>query len=380
MAEKSYTWDTNGTGDAPVAVASGGGWTEADIAVCNRIRAACSGFEGVAPGYVSELLPAANGANTVRVAPGGGMVDGHEYDNTANVDVNVPSAVGAGNTRIDRIVLRCGWAAQTVRITRIAGTDAALPSAPALTQTSGTTYDISLCTVLVDTSGAVTVTDARTWAQGEHGAAYSVKGRASATAGAVADILPAQFDTVLGVTAAGGVEWQQVSEAMVADDAVTPGKILDRTRKLWVSPSGGYNTTTTANITLGPGGVTLPDNAESYAQGFFAIPSDYVSTLSVVPYILQVVDGGGNVRVQTAVNAGADGELYTVHATAGTATDVAAPGSQGELKALAAETNASAAANDIVTLVSTRYGAHGNDTHNNPILFVGWAVSYTADS
>ena len=100
--------------------------------------AACSGWEGVAPGYKNELAGSVGGANTYNINTGGAMVDGKPYHNTATVGVNIPSAVGGGNTRIDRIVLRADWTAQTVRITRIAGTDEASPTAPAITQTPGT--------------------------------------------------------------------------------------------------------------------------------------------------------------------------------------------------------------------------------------------------
>ena len=159
MSEWSGWWTTDDTGDGAAS-----GYTQVELGYVAKVLAACSGFEGVAPGLLNECNPTANGANTVAVNTGGALVDGKPYHNSASVDVNVPSASGAGNTRIDRIVLRAGWAAQTVRITRIAGTDAASPTAPALTQTTGTTYDISLCTVLVTEAGAVTVTDARTMA------------------------------------------------------------------------------------------------------------------------------------------------------------------------------------------------------------------------
>jgi hypothetical protein len=49
-------------------------------------------------------------------------------------------------------------------ITRIAGTDAASPTAPAITQTPGTTYDIMLYQALVNTGGTVTLTDERVYA------------------------------------------------------------------------------------------------------------------------------------------------------------------------------------------------------------------------
>ena len=184
MAEWSGWWTTDDTGDGAAA-----GYTQAQLSNIAKVLAACSGFEGVAPGLLNQLACTANGANTVAVNTGGGMVDGKPYHNSASVDVNIPSATGGGNTRIDRIVLRAGWAAQTVRITRIAGTDAASPTAPALTQTSGTTYDISLCTVLVDEAGAVTVTDARTMAgpfwrrQGGSATIWSTLGATAYTVG-----------------------------------------------------------------------------------------------------------------------------------------------------------------------------------------------------
>jgi hypothetical protein len=158
MSEFSYWWTTSGTpsGDQ---VAS---YTQAHLARIAAVLAACSGFEGVAPGYLNSLAGTVTGANTVQINTGGAVVDGKVYDSDSAVNVNIPSASGGGNTRIDRIVLRVSWSAFTVRITRIAGTDAASPAAPAITQTSGTTYDITLYQALVNTSGTVTLTDERT--------------------------------------------------------------------------------------------------------------------------------------------------------------------------------------------------------------------------
>jgi hypothetical protein len=158
MAEKSYFWTTGGAGDGSST------YSTADWSAALAVVAACSGLEGVAPSFLNELAGTVTGANTVAINTGGGMVDGKPYRSTASENVTIPSAVGGGNTRIDRIVLRASWAAQTVRITRIAGTNAASPTAPAITQTSGTTYDIPLYRALVNTSGTVTLTDERTWA------------------------------------------------------------------------------------------------------------------------------------------------------------------------------------------------------------------------
>jgi len=266
MAESSFWWTTSdpAVGDGLVS------YTQVHLGSVARVLAACSGFEGVAPGYLNELACTANGANTVAVNTGGAAVDGKAYANSASVDVNIPSASGAGNTRIDRIVARADWTAQTVRITRIAGTDAASPSAPAITQTSGTTYDISLCTVLVDTGGTVTVTDARTFAKGgvnsissaaittvklyagavtsaklaalavtsakiannavgnvqlRQGVATSVIGRAGTMAGDVADIQAALWDSVLRRAGDGALDFGTINAGMIADAAVTSAKI-----------------------------------------------------------------------------------------------------------------------------------------------------------
>lgn len=159
MAETSGFWTTGVSGDGLSK------YTQSDWADAAKILAACGHFEGVAPGYSDELACSAGDPEQLYVEAGGGQVDGKWYKNSAQTELNIPSAVGGGNTRIDRVVLRASWSARTVRLTRIAGTDASSPVAPALTQTPGTTYDIPLCQVLVDTAGNLTVTDERTWAR-----------------------------------------------------------------------------------------------------------------------------------------------------------------------------------------------------------------------
>ncbi len=156
MTEYSALWShPSGAGDGAAAM-NRTNWGDAA-----KITAACNGYEGVAPAFLNALAGTVTGANTVAINTGGAMVDGRPYQNDASLNVNIPSAVGGGFTRIDRIVLRASWAAQTVRVTVISGTDAASPSAPAITQTAGTTYDIMLYQALVDTGGTVTLTDER---------------------------------------------------------------------------------------------------------------------------------------------------------------------------------------------------------------------------
>lgn len=158
MAELSGFWTTGGTkGDQQVS------YTQAQWSTATKIMGLCSGFEGVATNYLNTLNGTVTGANTVAIDTGGGLVDGKWFLNDASQNVNIPSSAG-GTTRIDRIVLRADWANFNVSVYRIAGTDHASPSVPAITQTSGTTYDVKLYQALVNSSGTVTLTDERTLA------------------------------------------------------------------------------------------------------------------------------------------------------------------------------------------------------------------------
>lgn len=156
MAEDSYFWSTGGAGDGSDT------YTRTDLSVVAKIMAGSAGHEGVVPRFLNTLNASVPAVNTLRIASGGAVVDGKPYYNSSNKDVTIPSASTSGQTRIDRVVLRADWTAQTVRLTRIAGTEAVTPSAPAITQTSGTTYDVMLYRVTVDTSGNLTVVDERT--------------------------------------------------------------------------------------------------------------------------------------------------------------------------------------------------------------------------
>lgn len=171
MTELSGFWTTGGTkGDQQVS------YTQAQWSTAASIIGACSGFEGVAPGYLNGLAGTVTGANTVAINTGGGMCDGKWFNNSASQNVTVASSAG-GTTRIDRIVLRADWANFNVSVYLIAGVDAASPTAPAITQTSGTTYDVKLYQALVNSSGTVTLTDERTW--GSHPGVYRQGGSAT---------------------------------------------------------------------------------------------------------------------------------------------------------------------------------------------------------
>jgi hypothetical protein len=156
MAESTLFWTTNGTGDG-----TGSGYTATQLFQLWRSFARTANLGGVFPDVLNELAVTGT-ATPVAVNTGQAIVYGIPYFNTASV--NVAISTPASLTRVDYIVLRASYAAQTVRITRIAGTEGA--GTPALTQSAGTTWDIPLATVSITTSGVITVTDAREWATG----------------------------------------------------------------------------------------------------------------------------------------------------------------------------------------------------------------------
>ena len=158
MTESSLFWPTNGTGDGSAA---GYSYEQMTQWLRSLLTPATGSDEGgVNPGYQNELAVSGT-ASPVAVATGAAHVYGFPYFNTAITNVAVPTP--SASTRIDRIVLRVSWTAQTVRIVRVAGTEGG--AAPALTQTPGTTYEISLAQASITTGGVITVTDERAFLQ-----------------------------------------------------------------------------------------------------------------------------------------------------------------------------------------------------------------------
>jgi len=210
VAEKSLLWDTNGTGDG-----TGTGYTETDmIQLFRSLFTRSSNMGGVVPDYLNELAVTGT-ATPVAVNTGAGLVYGIPYWNTASV--NVAISTPAVSTRVDRIVLRADWTAQTVRITRIAGTEGA--GTPAMTQSAGTTWDVPLAAVSITTGGVITVTDAREWLLGTGDATIDSTKLAT-------DAVTTAKITDLNVTA-GKLASDSVTTAKILDGNVTSAKLAD---------------------------------------------------------------------------------------------------------------------------------------------------------
>jgi len=175
MTEISRPWGGTATGDK--GPYSDDNWTDAWSGLFARTGANV----GVLRGAANELIVTSSGDNAISVNTGEALVDGTWYQSDAATAVT--PGIPSSDPRIDRIVLRKSWSAQTVRVTRIEGTEAGSPSAPSLTQTDGTTWDIPLAQYQIATgAGAISsLTDQREFVHDPTGAVDVADGGTGAT-------------------------------------------------------------------------------------------------------------------------------------------------------------------------------------------------------
>lgn len=146
MSQTSIPWNGTVTGDA--GPYSDDNWSDmwatllgydADEANASVIRAIEDELRVVATSPVS---------NQIEVSSGSALVQGKYYRNTAALAFTISANV-SGNPRIDLVVLRVDYAAQTVRPAVKEGTPAGVPTIPALTQVVGTTWEVPLAYIAV---------------------------------------------------------------------------------------------------------------------------------------------------------------------------------------------------------------------------------------
>ncbi len=153
MVEQSWFWSSTSPGDASEAPYSDDEYSDIQRKIWQRNRTS----QGYIEDYLNELAVSNPSGNDIRVASGAALVDGKFYENDANEDNTI--ATPSVSTRIDRVVLRKSWAAQTIRIAILTGVEGG--GVPALTQTDGVTWEISLAQVSITTAPAITLTDER---------------------------------------------------------------------------------------------------------------------------------------------------------------------------------------------------------------------------
>jgi hypothetical protein len=158
MTEKSYYWDGTVTGDATYSPYSEDEHSDNWRKLFQIDRT----IQSVLAGYESELEVTNPSGQTIRVAKGAALVDGKFYETDATVDF-AGATPGGGNDNYYRVVLRKSWAAQTVRLallSNLAGADY-----PAVTQTDGTTWEVSVARVLINDAGTVAIIDDRVYSK-----------------------------------------------------------------------------------------------------------------------------------------------------------------------------------------------------------------------
>lgn len=123
--------------------------------------------EGVRVATGTDLLVYGDSSGMqVKVNIGQSMVRGHYYYNDALVTLPITTA-NASNPRIDNVVLELDPSANTILLKVVAGTPAASPVAPTLTQTDAGIWQQLLATVTVPAAAATisagNVTDSRSF-------------------------------------------------------------------------------------------------------------------------------------------------------------------------------------------------------------------------
>jgi hypothetical protein len=155
MTEKSYFWGGTTVGDATLAPYSDDFFSDFLRDVFQKDRT----IEGVIFGSLNEMACTGT-ASPVTVDTGRMFIDGKVYANDATLNVAIPTPAGA--TRIDLIVVRKSFAAQTVRIAVVSGNEGG--GAPSPVQVDGTTWDVPIAQASITTGGVITLTDLRHYA------------------------------------------------------------------------------------------------------------------------------------------------------------------------------------------------------------------------
>lgn len=155
--ENSWFWGGTTPGDASEAPYDNDEWSDIWRKLFMRDRET----QGVIEDYLFELAVENLSGNDIRVDTGAALVDGKFYETDANVDNTI--ATPAVSTRIDRVILRKSWSAQTIRVAILTGVEGG--GVPTITQTDGVIWEIPLAQVSITTGAVITITDEREFAR-----------------------------------------------------------------------------------------------------------------------------------------------------------------------------------------------------------------------
>lgn len=231
--------------------------------------------EGVVLGVLNELAVSGS-SSPLSVAAGAAVCYGRYWnDSAASLTVSTP---GVGTTG-GRVVLRCTWATRQIRLAvKMSANGIATP--PSLTQTFGSTWEISLATFTITTGGAITLTDDRSFRKATF-----------------------QVDTA-------AIQNDAVATAKIANAAVTTPKIAD---EAVTTPKIGPGVVTLAKLatSLAPweviSTITLASAQDITALNFSSIPATYTHLRIVLQWRF---NSGGTATVGLRFN-GDTGNNYS---------------------------------------------------------------------
>lgn len=214
-----------------------------------------SGVNGV-PGDTNLLVTANSSGMQVFVAAGQALVRGHYYVSTASETLSIGAA--STNPRIDAVVLKLDPALNSIVLQVVAGTPAASPVAPTLTQTDAAIFQFKIAEVRVEASvttiDANKVTDTRQFMLD----VWSSANRPAPFLGLVG------FNTTTSkVEFYNGSTWADITSALDAS-SITSGTLnVDRVPNLNASKvtAGTFDAARLPNIAISGGGTGATDAA-----------------------------------------------------------------------------------------------------------------------
>lgn len=156
MVERSRFWNGTSVGDAVQAPYDAPD-EFAQVLRCMIDAEAFPSKTVVFSDVMGELLVQGTSAPTAIVSSGCALVHGSWYE--TDTFINLPGTFPSGSTRMDLIVLRKDWGAQTVRVVRIVGTEGG--GIPAVTQSPGFRWDAPIAMLTLTTSGTMAIQDRR---------------------------------------------------------------------------------------------------------------------------------------------------------------------------------------------------------------------------